>query len=146
MEKSWRKYAPKASPRPLFNSGKFLKQPLRARNYYKNKIFWKRITKKTLKKSTLFFLPNPVLFNGQSYQKQKGSETSDQSLYRLWNKFRKILLLVIYYLTKFDDVIQSVFWGIPKTTSANLCKPIYDIINYSSSIYPFESGKLKGRQ
>ena len=25
-------------------------------------------------------------------------------------------------------------------TSANLCKPIYDVINYSTSIYPFESG------
>ena len=26
-------------------------------------------------------------------------------------------------------------------TSANLCKPIHDIINYSTSICPFESGK-----
>ena len=25
--------------------------------------------------------------------------------------------------------------------SANLCKPIHDIINYSTSICPFESGK-----
>ena len=91
---------------------------------------------KTLKKSTLFFLQNPVPFNGQGYQKQTGYETSDQSLYRLWNKFRKILLLVIYYPTKFDDVIQSDFWGIPKTTSANLCMLIYDIINYSTSTCP----------
>ena len=60
---------------------------------------------KPLKKSTLFFLPNPVPFNGQSYQKQKGPGTSDQSLFRLQNKFRKIPLLVMYYLTKFDDVI-----------------------------------------
>ena len=30
---------------------------------------------------------------------------------------------------------------IPKITSANLCKPIHDIINYSTSICPFESGK-----
>ena len=60
---------------------------------------------KALKKSTLFFLPNPVPFNGQSYQKQKEPGTSDQSLFRLRNKFRKIPLLVIYYLTKFDDVI-----------------------------------------
>ena len=48
---------------------------------------------------------------------------------------------VIYYLTKFDDVIQSSFQVIPKITSANLCKPIHDIINYSTSICPFESGK-----
>ena len=64
---------------------------------------------KALKKLTLFFLSNPVPFNGQSYQKQKGPGTSDQSLFSLQNKFRKIPLLVIYYLTKFDDVIQSGF-------------------------------------
>ena len=97
---------------------------------------------KTLKKLTLFFLSNPVPFNGQSYQKQKGPGTSDQSLFRLQNKFRKIPLLVMYYLTKFDDVIYIGFWVIPKIISANLCKPIYDIINYSTSIYPFESGKF----
>ena len=60
---------------------------------------------KALKKLTIFFLSNPVPFNGQSYQKQKGSGTSHQSLFRLQNKFRKIPLLVIYYLTKFDDII-----------------------------------------
>ena len=37
--------------------------------------------------------------------------------------------------------MSSSFWVIPKTTSANLCKPIYDIINYSTSICLFESGK-----
>ena len=30
---------------------------------------------------------------------------------------------------------------ISKITSANLCKPIHDIINYFTSICPFESGK-----
>ena len=60
---------------------------------------------KVFKKLSLFFLSNPVPFNGQSYQKQKGSGTSDQSLFRLQNKFRKIPLFVIYYLTKFDDVM-----------------------------------------
>ena len=52
----------------------------------------------TLKKSTLFFPSNPVPFNGQNYWKQKGSGTSDQLLLRLWNKFRKIPLLVIINL------------------------------------------------
>ena len=93
----------------------------------------------TFKKSTLFFLPNPIPLNGQRYQKQKGPETSNQSLFRLRNKFRKILLWVTYYLTKFDDVIQCLWckWCnkvIPKTASVNLCKPIYDIINYCTSI------------
>ena len=40
-----------------------------------------------------------------SYQKQKGPETIDQSLFKLQNKFRKNSFLFIYYLTKFDDVI-----------------------------------------
>ena len=96
---------------------------------------------KALKKVTLFFLSNPVPFNRQDYQKQKGPGTSDQSLFRLQSKFRKIPLLVVYYLTKFDDVIESGFWVILKIRSANLCKPIYDIINYSAFICPFVSGK-----
>ena len=97
---------------------------------------------KDLKKLTLFFLSNPVPFNGQSYQKQKGSVTSEKSLFRLQNKFRKSPFWVIYYLTKYDDVIQSSFWIIPKITSANLCNPIHEIINYSTSTSPFESGKF----
>ena len=60
---------------------------------------------KALKKLILFFHLNPVPFNGQSYQKQKGPGTSDQSLFKLQNKFRKIPFSVLYYLTKFDDVI-----------------------------------------
>ena len=34
---------------------------------------------------------------------------SDQSLFRLQSKFRKISQLVMYYLTKFDDVTQCGF-------------------------------------
>ena len=60
---------------------------------------------KPLKKLTFFFLLNPVPFNGQSYEKQKGPGNSGQSLFRLQNKFTKISQLVIYYLTKFDGVI-----------------------------------------
>ena len=54
---------------------------------------------------TLFFLSNPVPFNGQTYKKQEGPGTSDKSLFRLKKKFTKISLLVIYYLIKFDAVI-----------------------------------------
>ena len=67
--------------------------------------YFERLLSKSLKKVTLFFLLNPVPFNGQNCQKQKGPGTSDQSFFRLKNKFRKIPLLVLYYLTKFDDVI-----------------------------------------
>ena len=76
----------------------------------------------------------------QDYEKQKGLGTSDQSLFQLQNKVRKILLLGVY-LSKFDDVILHNFWVIPKITSANLWKPIHDIINYSTFTCPFESGK-----
>ena len=67
--------------------------------------YFERGLSKSLKKVISFFLSNPVSFNRQNYQKQKGPGTSDQSLFRLQNKFRKIPLLVIYYLTKFDDII-----------------------------------------
>ena len=45
---------------------------------------------KALKKLISFFLSNPVPFNGQSYLKQKGSRTSDQSLFRLQNVQKKV--------------------------------------------------------
>ena len=67
--------------------------------------YFERGLSKALRKLTLFFPSNPVPFNRQNYQKQKGSGTSDQSFFRLQNRFRKIPFLVIYYLTKFDDVI-----------------------------------------
>ena len=51
------------------------------------------------------FLSNPAPFHGQVYEKQKEPGASDQLLFRLQNKFKKIPLLVIYYLNKFDDGI-----------------------------------------
>ena len=46
---------------------------------------------------------------------------------------------MMYYLTKFYGTVLF------QITSANLCKPIHDIINYSTFICPFEPGKL-GKQ
>ena len=60
---------------------------------------------KFLKMLNLFLLSNPVPFDGQSCQRQKGSGTIDWLLFLLQNKFKNILLFVIYHLTKFDDVI-----------------------------------------
>ena len=60
---------------------------------------------KSLKKVIFIFLSNLVSFNGQDYKKQKGNGTSDKLLFSLQSKFRKILLLVMYYLNKFDEVI-----------------------------------------
>ena len=67
--------------------------------------YFERALSKILKKVDFIFLLNPVPFNGRSYQKQKGSGTSDQLLLRSQMKSRKIILFVIYYLTKFDDVM-----------------------------------------
>ena len=92
---------------------------------------------KDLKKFTLIFLSNPVSFNGQSYQKQKGLGTSDQS-FQVTKQGQKNSFIS---QTKFDNLMQSGFWVIPKITFANLCEPIHDIINYFTSICPFESGK-----
>ena len=66
--------------------------PLKAR-------YFERVYQKAFKKVTLFFLSNPVPVNGQN-----GPGTSDQLLFRLQNKFRKIPL-VMHYLAKFDDLI-----------------------------------------
>ena len=92
----------KLVPDPFFILVNNPKQPLPAKNYFKNK---KGDYQKPFKKSTLIFLSNPVPFNGQSYKKQKGLKTSDQLFFSLPNKFTKISLLVIYYHIKFDGVI-----------------------------------------
>ena len=63
----------------------------------------KKFFQKALKKLTLFFVSNPLM--NQILKKQKGPGTSDQPLFRLQNKFRIIPLLVMYYVTKFDDVL-----------------------------------------
>ena len=75
------------------------KQPLHARNCFKDNINWKEDYQKALKRLTLLFLSNLVPFNGQDYKKEKELGTCNQSL------VRKIPLSMKYYLTKFDDVI-----------------------------------------
>ena len=66
--------------------------------------YFERGLSKSLIKVNFIFSIEPVPFHGQSYLQQKGSGTNDQSLFKLQNKFRKIPLLVIYYLTMFDDI------------------------------------------
>ena len=75
----------------------------------KVRYFERGLSKSLKKKGTSFFPLNLVPFNRQNYQKQKRPGTSDQWLFRLPNKFRKTPLLVMYYMTKFDYVIQSSF-------------------------------------
>ena len=51
--------------------------------------YFDRGLSKSLKKVNFIFSFEPSPF-GSNYQKQKGPGTSDQSLFRLGNKFRKI--------------------------------------------------------
>ena len=64
---------------------------------------------KGFKMLTSFFLSNWVPFNGRDYEKQKGPRNSDQPLIRLQNKFRKIPLLVMYYLPSLMIWYKAVF-------------------------------------
>ena len=120
------------------------KQPLHAINSCKTKYFEAGLSK-TFKNINFIFSSNPVSLNDKVI-KNKSPGTSGLSLFRLRKKFTKISLFVIYHLTKFDGVIQSSFWIIPNITLTNLCKPIHDIINYSTFICPFVSGKWKGSE
>ena len=95
-----------------------LKQRIHSRNYFEKKNILKDDYQKTLKK--LAFEPSP--FCREYYEKQKGSRTSHQSLFRLQILFRKIPFLVIYYLDNLDDLIYSGFWVIPK----------FDLLIYAS--------------
>ena len=107
--------------------------------------YFERRLSKAFKKLTLCFLPNSVLFNGKSHPKQKGPGTNSLSIFKLRNKFTKVSLLVTYYLTKFDGLMQSGFWVIPNISPWNSCKPFHEIIMYSFFVCPFESGNWKGR-
>ena len=66
--------------------------------------YFERGLSKSLKKGNFLSSFEPSPFLRQIYQKQIGPGTSDQSLFGLQNKFRKIPLLVMNYLTKFDVI------------------------------------------
>ena len=94
---------------PILTLANNPKQPLHAGNYFKNfKNILKEDYQKVLNKLTLFFLSNPVPFNEESYQTQKGPGTSDQSLSSCKtnsDNSKQVPSLVIYYLTNFNDII-----------------------------------------
>ena len=123
---------PKASLDPFLILVNNLK-PLHARNSFENKILWKKNYKKALRKLTLFFLLNTVLFNGKDHEKQKGPGTSGQSLCRLQSKYQ---FGNVMYVKWFFELLQ-------KLHTSNLCKLIHDIRNCSTYICYFESGKCE---
>ena len=59
MQKSCRKCAPKGSSRPLLLLVNISKQSLHARDYFKNKIFWKSLEPWSLEKVNFFFSSEP---------------------------------------------------------------------------------------
>ena len=73
----------KPVPDPLFYFGKQPKNSHCMQEILLKTRYFERGLSKTLKKQTLLFLSNAALFNGQSYQKQKEPETTDQPLFRL---------------------------------------------------------------
>ena len=90
MEKSCKKCAPKASPRPLFNFGKETKTAI-ARNMQEILLkirYFERGLSKSLKKLTLFFLSNPFfrsLLMDKIMKNKRGLElvTSHSSGYKI---------------------------------------------------------------
>ena len=98
---------------------------------------------KALKRVTLFFLFNPVSFNEQSYPNKTGLEQWLVTL-QVTKQVQKNFF-ICYILS--DQVwwcnVKQSFWVISKITSANLYKPVHDIINYSTSICLFGSGKCE---
>ena len=85
---------PKLVPDPFLILLNKTKQPLHERNYFKNKVFRKKIIKKPWKSWVCLFLLSPVPFNRQDCEKLKGPGRSYQSLFGLQNKFKKIPLLL----------------------------------------------------
>ena len=62
------------------------KQPLHARNYFKNKIFWNRMAKRPKKVN---FIVSPIPHNGKDYETQKGHETSDKTVLQVTKQVQK---------------------------------------------------------
>ena len=80
------------------------KQPLHTINSFKVRYF-ERGSSKSLKKGSFVFLFQTQSLSTDKIIKKKRPGASDQLLFRLRNKFKKVPLLVMCYLTKFDDVI-----------------------------------------
>ena len=63
----------KASPRPLYNFGKWPKTAIACKKFFKKQDILEEDYQKASKRVTLCFLSNPVPFNRQNYQKQIGA-------------------------------------------------------------------------
>ena len=102
---------------------------------YKNEVFWWMIIRKPKKKSTLFFLLNLVPFNEQNYDKWQGPGTSDQLLFRF-------SLLLMYYLTKFNQTVFKLFQKLHLLMEANLWHHKLFNFHLSSQIWCSKQSKI----
>ena len=80
-------------------------------------------------KATLFFKDLSIL-----YATSSNSRTNSTTF------------LVICHLDNFDDLIQSGFWVVPKTTFANFYKLIHDFIIISVSSDPLNMGTVEKKE
>ena len=88
------------------------------RTLLKTRYFERGLSKNLKKLSSLFSFAS-CLFYGQDYVKQKGPETSCQSIFGLQNMFRKIPFLVIYH-----QIILMIYYKI----ASQLCQKLNFLI------------------
>ena len=67
----------------ISSEGKKEKKAIAFKKLFQKYDILKEDYQKALKKLTLVFLSKPIPFNGKNYQKQKGTGTNEQSLFRL---------------------------------------------------------------
>ena len=119
------------------------KQPLHARNYFKNKVIWKSIMKEPSKKLTLLFFLTQSLLIDKVIKNKRGLELVTSCSSSRKTSSEKFLYSLYIIWPNLMIKCKAVFELFQKITSANLCKSIHDIINYSTSICLFESGKCE---
>ena len=116
MGKSWRNVHQKLVPDLFLNLVNNPKQPLYARNSFKNKIFWKRIIKKPQKgHNIIFFFRTQFLLNDKIVKNKRDLKlvTSCSSGYKIsldqvwWCNIKRLLSYSKNYISKF---MQANSW------------------------------------
>ena len=97
-----------------------------ARNFFENKMFYKRIIKKPKKGNLTLFCTQSLLMD-KIMKRERVLKLATSLSFICKTCLEKIPFLVIYHLGNFDDLIQSSFWLIPKITFSDLFKSIHDI-------------------
>ena len=104
MENHAKNVHQKLAPDPFLILLNNPKQPLHTRNSFKNKVFWKRIIKKPKPRWFYFFLQTQYLLMDKVIKNQRGMELVTSHSLGHKTSLEKFLYL-LYYLTKFDDIM-----------------------------------------